>query len=80
MTKKRVAIKASALTFPKVVKRKRELLLVLDDGRQYEIPNDTIKTMGLLHHLASKTWASRRFLYYAIGRIAEARGWKIHPF
>lgn len=66
--------------YPKVVKRNAELFLRLEDGREYEIPSDPIKVMGLLHHFAGKTWADHGFFFCAIARIAEAQGWQIHPF
>ena len=66
--------------FPRVVRRKRKPFLQLEDGREYEIPRDPIKAMGLLHHFAGKTWADRRFFFYAIARIAKAQGWAIHAF
>lgn len=80
-----VVIRASDINstppeFPKVVRRNRKQLLQLEDGREYEIPSDPIKAMGLLHHFAGKKWADQRFFFYAITRIAEVRRWKIHPF
>ena len=54
--------------------------LVLGDGRDYRIPDDPIKAMGLLHHLASKTWATREFLCEAIAVMAGEMDWPIHPF
>ena len=65
--------------FPKVVKRRHKLWLVLEDGREYEVPADPIKVLGLLHHFAGKVWADHGFFYHAIARIANARGWQIHP-
>jgi hypothetical protein len=73
-------IDSTPTEFPKVVRRNRKPLLQLDDDREYEIPNDPIKALGLLHHFAGKNWADRRFFFYAITRIAETRGWRIHPF
>ncbi len=66
--------------FPKVVKRKRKLFLQLEDGREYGIPTDPIKVMGLLHHFAGKKWANHRFFFHAIARIAKSQGWEIHPY
>ncbi len=73
-------IKAKPPEFPRVVKRNHQLFLEVQGGMEYQIPKGPIKTMGLLHHLAGKIWAEREFLFYAIARIAQARGWQIHPF
>jgi hypothetical protein len=72
-------IDGTAPQFPRVVKRRRRPFLQIEDGREYEIAADPIKTLGLLHHLAGKIWADRRFFFYAIARIAQAQGWAIHP-
>jgi hypothetical protein len=64
--------------FPMVVRRRRKSVLRLEDGREYEIPSDPIKVMGLLHHFAGKTWANHRFFFHAIARIAQAQGWQIY--
>ncbi len=66
--------------FPKVIKRKRTLLLRLEDGRQYDVADNPVQVLGLLHHFAGKIWADHRFFFHAIARIADARGWRIHPF
>lgn len=68
--------------YPKATERGRSLFLEVKprDGEGYRVPDDPIKVLGLLHHLAGKTWANHEFFFYAISRIAEARGWQIHPF
>lgn len=66
--------------FPKVVKNRRGEFLVLADGRDYQIPESPVKTLGLLHHLSQKRGCDARFLGLAIERIAAARDWPIHPF
>jgi hypothetical protein len=73
-------IDATPPEFPKVVRRKGKPFLQLEDGREYRIPSDPIKVMGLLHHFAGKVWANHRFFFHAIARIAKERGWEIHPF
>jgi hypothetical protein len=37
-----------------------------------------VKCLGLLRHLAGKTWATREVLARVIDQIALARGWDIH--
>ena len=56
------------------------MFLTVCRGRDYEIPDHPVKVLGLLHHLAGKGWADSGFFFHAIQRIADAKGWKIHPF
>ena len=73
-------IDATPPKYPKAVERNGEVFLRLEDGREYEVPDDPMKVLGLLHHLSGKTWADRSFFFHAIQRIARAKGWEIHPW
>lgn len=66
--------------YPRVHQSGQELVVELEDGREYTLPDDPLKVLGLLQHFAGKVWADRRFFLHLIGRIAQARGWVIHPF
>jgi hypothetical protein len=66
--------------YPRVKTLKRGMFLEVCRGRDYKIPEHPIKVLGLLHHLSGKIWADNEFFFYAIQRIATAKGWKIHPF
>jgi len=68
--------------FPRVIKDEEtgDLVLEVFDGVEHEIPDHPIKVIGLLHHLAGKSWPDGRFFHYAIDRIARVKGWPIHPF
>lgn len=66
--------------YPKVVSNRTGDYLVLKDRRRYRIPETPEKVLGLIDHLAGKTWADAKFLMLAIRRIAAARDWPIHPF
>jgi hypothetical protein len=83
--KKLLVVRASDIDitppkYPRVVKFEGALWLEAAKDRDYKVPDHPIKVLGLLHHLAGKTWADCGFFFYAIQRIASAKGWKIHPF
>jgi hypothetical protein len=52
--------------------------LVLQDGRDYEIPDNPIEVLGLLHHFTGKAWCSTQWLRAAIDRIATIRRWQVY--
>lgn len=65
--------------YPRVRGRRNDLGLEISSGVIYDIPDHPIKVLGLLHHLAGKGKADSDFFFFAIERIAAARGWHIHP-
>jgi hypothetical protein len=66
--------------FPRAVLFRGEWYLEAREGVDYRIPTDPTKCLGLVEHLAGKTWADRRFLFHAVREIARARDFHIHPF
>jgi hypothetical protein len=56
------------------------LWLGLEDGRDYEVPPDPVKVLGLINHLAGKSWATTDLVCDAIERIAGEGGWDIHGY
>ena len=65
---------------PRVVTKRDEMFLEVFPGRSYRVPDDPHRFMGLMSHLAMKTWASGALISDAIERVAQAKGWLIHPF
>jgi hypothetical protein len=66
--------------YPGVVTNKNCAWLELQDGREYSVPDDPVKFLGLVEHLARKTWVDTEFIVATIRKTADAKGWKIHPF
>jgi hypothetical protein len=72
-------------TYPRVVKYKGEWWLEATEGRDYKLPDDPFKVLGLLHHLTQKrcvgdVLVDASYVRLVIERIAAALGWQIHPF
>jgi hypothetical protein len=66
--------------YPRVTRAGGVLWLTVSPGRDYEVPGDPYKFMGLIHHLSAKTWTAGSFIGECIQQVAQARGWSIHPF
>jgi hypothetical protein len=73
--------------YPRVIKRRRYGKLLLETCKGcpgYEIPEDPVEVLWLLHHLAEKRSRNegqgrveidKRYLLYMIRRVMRARGW-----
>jgi hypothetical protein len=62
---------------PYLIRADGRAYLVAYLGADYVIPKDPVAALGLLAHLASKTWADREFLQEAVHVIAAANDWSI---
>lgn len=63
--------------FPRISGKGRDMTLEVEAGRHYDVPETPLEFLGLVRHLAKKTWVDREFIRLAIARVALARDWKL---
>ena len=68
----------ATLLYPRIEFSNDQYYLVTAPATDYPIPEDPIKVLGLLRHVAEKTWADGPFMHRVIEHIARIRGWDIH--
>jgi hypothetical protein len=65
--------------YPKVSGKGRGMTLKLEDGRHYQVPENSAACLETLRHLSGKTWATEEFMNLTIARVAAARDWDPEP-
>ena len=63
--------------FPRIEYSNGRHYLVTAPATDYAIPDDPIRVLALLRHVASKRWADGPFMHLVIDHIARIRGWDL---
>jgi hypothetical protein len=65
--------------YPRLSRVRGELWVTVIRGRDYYVPNDPERFIGLLQHLSAKKWCSAQLIYRIIALISRERPWSLHP-